>query len=225
MTQLDRVLGAPSKNSSSMVGRQVVHRSPRVRLYPTLRKRLTEYNSRRHVSTLSYLTELAIPSPEPAVPASGHPLAALRTVPLASDDQLEALEMYHNALVGHGGADRTVAKLISLDHNWPYMRQQVKTFIRQRACCQKMDSVRVPIHVHHYVTSTYPPFEVLNIDRAPSEVVWAGRRFRTKFVVGVVWHCPASGAPIPVLCRSVTLCGRDTTSVSRSSHHLDSSVR
>ena len=41
-----------------------------------------------------------------------------------------------------------------------------------------------------------------------SEVVWAGRRFRTKFVVGVVWHCPASGAPIPVLCRSVTLCGR-----------------
>ena len=110
------------------------------------------------------LTELALPSPEPAAPASGHPLAALRTVPLASDDQLEALEMCHNALVGHGGADRTVAKLISLDHNWQYMRQHVKTFIRQCACCQKMDSVRVPIHVHHYVTSTYTPFEVLNID-------------------------------------------------------------
>ena len=44
-----------------------------------------------------------------------------------------------------------------------------------------------------------------------SEVVWAGRRFRTKFVVGVVWHCPASGAPIPVLCRSVTLCGKSLT--------------
>jgi hypothetical protein len=47
------------------------------------------------------LTELAIPSPEPAAPASGHPLAALRTVPLASDDQLEPLDMCHNALVGH----------------------------------------------------------------------------------------------------------------------------
>ena len=110
------------------------------------------------------LTELAIPSLKPAALASGHPLAALRTVPLASDDQLEALYMCHNALVGHGGADRTVAKLISLDHNWQYMRQHVKTFIRHCACCQKMDSVRVPIHVHHYVTSTYTPFEVLNID-------------------------------------------------------------
>jgi hypothetical protein len=27
-----------------------------------------------------------------------------------------------------------------------------------------MDNVRVPIHVHHYVTSSYTPFEVLNID-------------------------------------------------------------
>jgi transposase InsO family protein len=27
-----------------------------------------------------------------------------------------------------------------------------------------MDNVRVPIHVHHYVTSFYTPFEVLNID-------------------------------------------------------------
>ena len=80
------------------------------------------------------LTELALPSPEPAAPTSGHPLAALRTVPLASDDQLEALEMCHNALVGHGGADRTVAKLISLDHNWQYMsrRSSVTAHVARR---------------------------------------------------------------------------------------------
>ena len=110
------------------------------------------------------LAELALPLPASAPPESGLTLAALREVPPPSDEQLEALDMCHNSIVGHGGAERTVTKLISLDHNWPYMRQHVKTFIRQCACCQKMDNFRVPIHVHHYVTSSYTPFEVLNID-------------------------------------------------------------
>jgi Integrase zinc binding domain len=72
--------------------------------------------------------------------------------------------MCHNSVVGHGGSERTVAKLISLDHNWPNMRQHVKLFIRQYPCCQKMDNFRIPIKDHHYVTSSYTPFEVLNID-------------------------------------------------------------
>jgi hypothetical protein len=110
------------------------------------------------------LTELALPLPIPTVPEDGMSLAALRAVPSPSDDQLEALQMCHNAIIGHGGVDRTITKLISLSHNWPYMRQHVKTFIRQCPCCQKMDNVRVPIHVHHYVTSSYKPFEVLSID-------------------------------------------------------------
>jgi Integrase zinc binding domain len=84
--------------------------------------------------------------------------------------------MCHNAIIGHGGADRTITKLISLAHNWPYMRQHVKAFIRQCPCCQKMDNVRVPIHVHHYVTSSYTPFEVLNIVQYRLRRSLSGRR-------------------------------------------------
>jgi hypothetical protein len=72
--------------------------------------------------------------------------------------------MCHNAAVGHGSADRTVTKLISLDHDWPYLRQHVKASIRQCPCCQKMDNFRIPVKVHQYVTPSYTPFEVLNID-------------------------------------------------------------
>jgi hypothetical protein len=110
------------------------------------------------------LTELALPLPVPTAPKDGMSLAALRAVPSPSDDQLEALQMCHNAIIGHGGVDRTITKLISLAHNWQDMRQHVRTFIRQCPCCQKMDNVRIPIHVHDNVTSSYTPFEVLNID-------------------------------------------------------------
>ena len=110
------------------------------------------------------LTEIALPVPNPEIPGDGAVVAALRAVPAANDEQLEALEMCHNSMVGHGGTDRTMAKLHSLDYGWLYMRQHVKLFIRECACCQKMSFIKVPIHVHHYVTSTYTPFEVLNID-------------------------------------------------------------
>jgi hypothetical protein len=83
------------------------------------------------------LTELALPLPVPTVPEDGMSLAALRAAPSPSDDQLEALQMCHNAIIGHGGVDRTITKLFSLAHNWPYMRQHVRTFIRQCPCCQK----------------------------------------------------------------------------------------
>ena len=110
------------------------------------------------------LTELALPRPDPTTPEEATMVAALRAVPIATDEQLEALEMCHSPMVGHGGADRTMTKLLSLGHNWRYMRQHVKIFIRECACCQKMSFLKVPIQVHHYVTSTYTPFEVLNID-------------------------------------------------------------
>jgi RNase H-like domain found in reverse transcriptase/Integrase zinc binding domain len=83
------------------------------------------------------LAELALPLQEPATPEPGQLLSALHVVPPPDDDQLEALRMYHNSIIGHGVSKRTVAKLISLDHNWPYMRQHVKLFIRQCPCCQK----------------------------------------------------------------------------------------
>ena len=89
---------------------------------------------------------------------------ALEVVPNMTDDQREAINMCHNRFVGHGGVDRTVNKLLTLPLKWKEMRQHVHMFIQQCACCQKMNAIRVPIHVHKYVTSVYVPFHTLNID-------------------------------------------------------------
>jgi hypothetical protein len=44
------------------------------------------------------------------------------------------------------------------------MRLDVKTFIRECPCCQKMSQIKVPIQAYKYATSTYRPMECLNID-------------------------------------------------------------
>jgi RNase H-like domain found in reverse transcriptase len=49
------------------------------------------------------LAELALPLQEPATPEPGQLLLALHVVPTPDDDQLEALQMCHNSVVGHGG--------------------------------------------------------------------------------------------------------------------------
>ena len=110
------------------------------------------------------LAELALPSLVLPVDEQNPLVAALEERTPANAEQLEALEMCHNANVGHGGRDRTIAKLLSLDYNWQYMRQHVATFIRECPCYQKMSALRIPINAHHYVTSSYSPFEVVNID-------------------------------------------------------------
>ena len=89
---------------------------------------------------------------------------ALEAIPDMTEEQREAIHMCHNRFVGHGGLDRTVEKLLLLPMQWKGMKQHVHLFIRQCACCQKMNATRVPIHVHKYVTSAYQPFHVLNID-------------------------------------------------------------
>ena len=85
------------------------------------------------------------------------------TVPV-TDDQLELIEMSHNSMVGHGGVDRTLNKLQSLEVDWPDMKTHVKNFIRDCACCQKMSVIKLPVHIHKYTTSTYRPFDTVNID-------------------------------------------------------------
>ena len=40
--------------------------------------------------------------------------------------QLEAIQMCHNSMVGHGGVDRTILKLLSLEEQWIDMSKHVK---------------------------------------------------------------------------------------------------
>ena len=81
-------------------------------------------------------------------------MAALEICPSATDKNLEWIEQCHNGMIGHGGNARTLDKLASLGHPWPFMRSHVRSFIRHCPCCQKMSAVRIPIQLHHFASST-----------------------------------------------------------------------
>jgi hypothetical protein len=81
-----------------------------------------------------------------------------------SEEHYVIIENCHNAECGHGGVERTVKKIHSLNHQWLYLTQDVKKFIANCACCQKMSQITIPIHSLKYVASTYNTMECLNID-------------------------------------------------------------
>ena len=70
----------------------------------------------------------------------------------------------HNELVGHGGIERTVTKLLTAGHKWFHMRQSVRKFIKECPCCQKMSAIKIPVNTTPFITSTEQPMEVINID-------------------------------------------------------------
>ena len=74
------------------------------------------------------------------------------------------IESVHNAIIGHGGVERTLAKLQTLGHQWRYMREHVRRFIKTCPCCQKLSYLKIPIEANRYTTSTYGVWECLNID-------------------------------------------------------------
>ena len=49
-------------------------------------------------------------------------VSALTAIDPASDDQLEYIQMCHNAVVGHNGVDRTLTRLFSLQQVWKNMK-------------------------------------------------------------------------------------------------------
>ena len=90
-------------------------------------------------------------------------ISALHEVAPVTELQLEAIEMCHNAMVGQGGIARTLDKLPSIDQEWLDMTSNVRDFIRNCACCQKMSVIKIPVHIHKCTTSTYRPFDTVNI--------------------------------------------------------------
>lgn len=95
------------------------------------------------------------------------PVQLLSAIHLLSDlsgDHLEALHMCHNSTVGHGGVDRTVGYLQRLGFTWPAMRRDTKQFIKTCPLCQKLDATKVIANTIKFTTSTYEPWQVLNMD-------------------------------------------------------------
>jgi hypothetical protein len=91
-------------------------------------------------------------------------LAALHSQPVISDDHITLIAQCHNPMVGHGGVERTLRKLKDIKQSWQTMRADVKQYIRECPCCQKMSQIKTPINVLKFTTSTYRPMEALNID-------------------------------------------------------------
>ena len=107
-----------------------------------------------------------IPTENKEMPSSSNEevVGALHEIIPVSDVQLEKIEMCHNSMVGHGGYQRTILKLINLDEQWLDMEHHIRDFIRECPLCQKMSVIKIPVHVHRYTTSTYRPFDTVNID-------------------------------------------------------------
>jgi transposase InsO family protein len=91
-------------------------------------------------------------------------LAALHSQPVIDDENNITIERCHNPVVGHGGVERTLRKIKDLKLSWPTMRADVKQYIRECPCCQKMSQIKTPINVLKFTTSTYRPMEALNMD-------------------------------------------------------------
>ena len=70
----------------------------------------------------------------------------------------------HNSTVGHFGLERTLKRFKDSKDTWTFQRQHIRAFIDNCPCCQKMSMIKIPIHAHHFTTSTYTPMECLNID-------------------------------------------------------------
>ena len=67
-----------------------------------------------------------------------------------------------NSFVGHFGLERKLKRLKEIGETWEF--QHVRHFIDRCPCCQKMSMSKIPIHAHHFTTSTYTPIESLKID-------------------------------------------------------------
>jgi hypothetical protein len=119
--------------------------------------------------SLSRLCPNLMTSPANTLSTSGltHPsntLSAIipdREIP---DEYYDAIRKCHNSIVGHGGVERTVKKIHASRQGWLYLTQDVKKFISNCACCQKMSQINIPIHAVKYIASTYHTMECLNID-------------------------------------------------------------
>jgi len=90
----------------------------------------------------------------------------LRLFPTFSipEENYRMISQVHNSIIGHHGIERTLKKLIDTGHNWLYMREHVKAFIKRCPLCQTMSVLKAPIHTHPFTVGTYEPMERVAVD-------------------------------------------------------------
>jgi transposase InsO family protein len=84
------------------------------------------------------------------------------------NDLYRAIGAVHNSSVGHLGVDKTREKLIAAEgelvKKYTNLRPYIRQFIKQCPCCQKMSTLRIPIHTHKYTLAAYAPMYRVSID-------------------------------------------------------------
>ena len=70
----------------------------------------------------------------------------------------------HNRTLGHGGLDRTLAKLNEVNEVWPDRTKHVRRYIKMCPCCQKMDAIKRVIHSRAFTVASYGLWETVSID-------------------------------------------------------------
>ena len=80
------------------------------------------------------------------------------------EKEYELIEKVHNSSIGHHGVNDTLQMLTKQKWRWPYMRQNVKRFIKECDLCQKATFRHYHVKVPKYTTGSYLPMERWNID-------------------------------------------------------------
>ena len=81
-----------------------------------------------------------------------------------SDKHYRLISKVHNSMVGHHGIDKTMNKLKLQGHEWLYMREHARRFIKLCPCCEKMSYLKIPIQTHPFTTASYDVMERVNVD-------------------------------------------------------------
>ena len=93
-----------------------------------------------------------------------HIITAILTCKPIAAEIYAYLMRAHNSTVGHGGFNRTLRNLKKIGKVWEGMRHDIRAYIKQCPCCQKMSADKQKPVNHRFTTSTYAPMECINID-------------------------------------------------------------
>ena len=116
----------------------------------------------------NYMSRFMIHDVEPSSQLEYLSLVNMELIDVPSD-KWEEIQTVHNSVVGHGGIELTIQRLLSKPKPasyaaWPELRSHVRAFIRQCPACQKMSQTKFAIQANPFTVSSYYPGEVISMD-------------------------------------------------------------
>ena len=79
-------------------------------------------------------------------------------------DIYQTIKSVHGGIHGHGGVTRTLSLLATAKKKWAHMRNDVETYIKRCACCQKMSTLKPKINIKPFTLASYQPMQRICID-------------------------------------------------------------